>query len=233
MSIYCVYFTTYSGQLMPPFYIGSTSVAKIEKGYRGSVIARKWKIIWKQELKNNPQLFHTEIVSLHETRKEAYDAELLYQKEEQVVPNAMFINARYADLGLVICTGPFSESHKQKLSQAKKGKTWEEIYGVEQAKEMRINASIKASRACTDGTKQKISRSNSGQKRPPRDEKTKKRLSEFNKGKKLSEEHKQKLRIAKQKKKTCTFCLKEGSGASMNRWHFSRCRSKKTTIDIS
>ncbi len=30
--MYCVYLTTYSGDKLPPYYIGSTSIAKISNG---------------------------------------------------------------------------------------------------------------------------------------------------------------------------------------------------------
>lgn len=43
---YCTYVTFYSGNKLPPFYIGSTSVDKIEKGYRGSVKSKRWKQIY-------------------------------------------------------------------------------------------------------------------------------------------------------------------------------------------
>ena len=102
---------------MPPFYIGSTSANKINSGYRGSVCSKKWKLIWKQELKDHPNLFHTEIVSLHETRKEAVDEEEKYQREETAVNNTLYLNECYAK-------GDFDTA----------GKTYEEIYGEEYGK---------------------------------------------------------------------------------------------------
>lgn len=46
---YCVYVTTYLGKKLPPFYIGSTSVDNLKNGYKGSVMSKKYKNIWKGE----------------------------------------------------------------------------------------------------------------------------------------------------------------------------------------
>lgn len=46
----------------------------------GSIESKKYKKIWKQELKNNPHLFNLEIISYHKTRKEAYEKELKIQQ---------------------------------------------------------------------------------------------------------------------------------------------------------
>jgi hypothetical protein len=53
-TIYCTYLTIYSGNKLPPFYIGSTSVNRISNGYHGSVSSKRYKSIWLEELKTNP-----------------------------------------------------------------------------------------------------------------------------------------------------------------------------------
>ena len=65
-------------------------------------------------------MFHTEIVSLHETRKEAVDEEEKYQREETAVNNTLYLNECYAK-------GDFDTA----------GKTYEEIYGEEYGKFLR------------------------------------------------------------------------------------------------
>lgn len=67
---YCTYLTLYSGNKLPPFYIGSTHVKNINKGYKGSVGSKNFGDIWKTELKENPELFKTKIISYHITKPE-------------------------------------------------------------------------------------------------------------------------------------------------------------------
>jgi hypothetical protein len=93
---YCTYITIYSGNLLPPFYIGSSSVKKIENGYRGSVSSKKFKNIWKEELKNNPHLFKTVILTRHAHRKEATVREYQFQISLKAPINPLYINEAYA-----------------------------------------------------------------------------------------------------------------------------------------
>lgn len=96
---FCVYLTKYSGDLLPANYIGSTSVKNAESGkYFGSVISKKWKDIFKLELKNNPQLFTLEILSKHSTREEAWIEELKLQKLNNVVKSNEYFNESYASV---------------------------------------------------------------------------------------------------------------------------------------
>jgi hypothetical protein len=90
--MFCTYLTIYSGNKLPPFYVGSTSVAKINSGYRGSVSSIEYKSIWKSELKDNPKLFRTIILSKHDTRREALDKENKLHKLIGVSNNALYIN---------------------------------------------------------------------------------------------------------------------------------------------
>lgn len=104
-SIYCVYLTTYLGDkfpnksqnIMPFLYLGSSTVKKVQNDYKGSVLSKRYKEIWKQELKNNIHLFNTQIISLHDTRSEALWKELQLQKMFNVVKNPEFINMAYAN----------------------------------------------------------------------------------------------------------------------------------------
>lgn len=82
---YCVYITIYSGNKMPPFYIGYTKTSNIANGYRGTVKSKKYIEIWKSELKNNPQLFKTVILSYHNDKKDAICKEQYFQKKLDVL----------------------------------------------------------------------------------------------------------------------------------------------------
>jgi len=96
MNDYCTYLTTYFGNKMPMFYIGSSSVDKVNNGYHGSVSSKKFKSIWQEELKNNPQLFKTKIISLHQNDIESREKELQLQKLLNVVKSTFYVNESYA-----------------------------------------------------------------------------------------------------------------------------------------
>jgi hypothetical protein len=78
------------------FYIGSSSIKKVENGYFGSVSSKKYKNIFLKEKKNNPSLFKIRIISIHKTRKDALIKENSLQKQLNVVSSPMYINQSYA-----------------------------------------------------------------------------------------------------------------------------------------
>jgi hypothetical protein len=96
MSIYCTYLTTYSGNKFPPFYIGSSTVSRISNGYQGSVSSKMYKELWDQEIKTNPHLFKTRVISTHSSGKEARDKELKFHKNLNVVKSDMYVNRALA-----------------------------------------------------------------------------------------------------------------------------------------
>ena len=98
MTIYCTYVTFYSGNKLPPFYIGSTSTKKIADGYHGSIRSMKWRLIYESELKNNPQSFSSEIINIFTDRHEALANELELQKSNNVVKSPWFFNESYANV---------------------------------------------------------------------------------------------------------------------------------------
>lgn len=89
---FCVYLTTYFGNKLPMFYIGSSRVSKVNGGYRGSVSSKVYKDIWKSELIKNPHLFKTKIISLHADDKLARRKELLLQEKLNVIKSPLYIN---------------------------------------------------------------------------------------------------------------------------------------------
>ncbi len=93
---YCVYLTTYRGNKLPPFYIGSSSVEKIASGYHGTVTSKEYAATWKAEIRNNAHLFKTQIVCIFETRKDALVAESRLQKTLKVVKNPLYTNKAIA-----------------------------------------------------------------------------------------------------------------------------------------
>lgn len=96
MSTYCTYITLYLGDKFPLFYVGSSSVRKILNGYRGSVSSKRYKTLWKEELRHNPNLFITTIINTHTDRKESLAEELEIQNVFGVVESPLFINLSLA-----------------------------------------------------------------------------------------------------------------------------------------
>lgn len=94
--MFCVYLTTYFGNKLPPFYIGSTSIKKLTNGYHGSINSKKYKKIYQNELKNNPNLFKSVIISKHENREDALLKEYTLQKKLKVASSPLYINECYA-----------------------------------------------------------------------------------------------------------------------------------------
>ena len=88
--------TIYSGDKLPKYYIGSTSLERINSGYYGSIRSKKYKDIFYSELKQRPDLFNVEILSYHDSRKDALSEELLQQIKYNVVKSDEYINESYA-----------------------------------------------------------------------------------------------------------------------------------------
>ena len=94
--MYCVYLTSYFGNKLPMFYIGSSSISKVNNGYHGSVKSKKYKSIYECELKNNPHLFKTRIISIHKLREDAIQKEYKLQKQLNVSISSIYFNECYA-----------------------------------------------------------------------------------------------------------------------------------------
>lgn len=167
--MFTVYITTYLGDRMPPFYMGSTSFARLAKGYHGSVSSAKWSGIWKEEIKNNPHLFKTQAIpdATAETAKEIVAVERDWQKLFDVVNDPDFINEAYANRGFV----------STPESQAK-------------AQETKIRTGTLSRQP---ETRAKIGDANRGRKMPPVKPETKEKLSLAGKGRILTDEHKARI----------------------------------------
>lgn len=94
---YVTYLTTYTGDKLPKFYVGSTFQNKILKGsYFGSIKSKKWKDIFNSELKDNQYLFSVKILSCHKTRKAALKEELRIQILNNVIKSTKYFNESLA-----------------------------------------------------------------------------------------------------------------------------------------
>lgn len=173
MKKFVVYLTTYLGTMLPTKYIGSTTEEKILSGnYFGSIKSKRWKEIFKDELKNNKKLFGVEILSYHETRKEALEEELRLQVLYNVVKSSEYFNE-----SLACPNGFFGRDVSGNLAPMfgkSRLKIWTKKYGIEKANE--LNKQLYAERKnnninnpnliCTEEKRRKISNSNKGVKKP-------------------------------------------------------------------
>lgn len=103
--MYCTYITMYTGDKFPKWYIGSSSVKNIEKGYVGSVSSKKYKELWLSEVKENHSLFNTRILSRYQCRTEALKEELRLHVKHNV-----HINNKYVNMSLACPNGFFGVS---------------------------------------------------------------------------------------------------------------------------
>ena len=120
--MFCTYLTFYSGNKLPPFYIGSSNVIRIKNGYIGSVTSKEYSKIWNHERRNNPSLFKVKIISLHETREEAFLKEHSFQAALKVIESPLYVNKAYAQSKFHMSGKKHSESTKAKMSVSHKGK---------------------------------------------------------------------------------------------------------------
>lgn len=185
---FVTYLTIYSGNKLPPFYIGSSDIQRIENNYHGSVKSIKYSDTWKEELKNNPQLFKTKIISYHETRKDALAKEYYLHHKLGVVKSPLYINQSLATVN-----GFFG------MDVSKENHPW---YGRKHSEESKRIISEKAKgrkgpnlgKKLSQETRRKLSAAKKGKKRlVPVTEETRRKLSAVNKGKMRSEETKRKL----------------------------------------
>jgi hypothetical protein len=97
---FVVYLTTYLGDNLPKYYIGSTSEIKALSGkYFGTIRSKRYRKIFESELKNNKYLFSLKILSYHNNRNDALIEELRIQKENNVVESELYFNESYASIG--------------------------------------------------------------------------------------------------------------------------------------
>lgn len=156
---YCAYIIFYRGNKLPPFYIGSGTVSKIQnkkKPYFGSVKSKKYCDIWKSELKINKHLFRLEIIKTFNTRSEAIDYEEYLHNHLKVVKNVLYTNQASAK-GKFFCIGKQSKETCIKKSISLKGNT--NAKGNKRSKEHKEQFALFAKQPKTKTHKENISKS--------------------------------------------------------------------------
>ena len=119
--MYCVYLTVYSGNKLPPFYIGYCRKDKIDKGYLGTPTSKEYKEIFKEEKENSIHLFKIHIIKEYKTAKEAKLKETDLQTKLQVLKNPLYFN-RSINSKEFLNSAPHKEETKKKIGDANRGK---------------------------------------------------------------------------------------------------------------
>lgn len=227
--MFCTYITFYRGNKLPPFYIGSSTIQKVNSGYRGTVSSKIYKDIWNFELLTNPQLFKTVILTTHHTRKEATEKENYFHHRLSVVKNPLYINRAYA-----IPNG-FSDIDKKGknngMYNSKRFGKLNPMYGKKHSEEsknkMRKPKTITHPKS--EEFKQLLSKKYKNKSFEERfgyeiSEKIKAKL----KGPKSTEQKRKQSEIMKSKPKLiCPHCFKSCSAGNYSRWHGDSCRHKE------
>lgn len=130
MYIYVTYLTVYRGSRMPMFYIGSTSLKRVEGGYGGTVCSREFKNIWAHERKNNPHLFSTRILSYHNSRPDALARERMLHLSLSVMHNPLYINRSIAGFHGTSFAGKSNPRYGKEVTSETRQKMREKKIGI-------------------------------------------------------------------------------------------------------
>jgi hypothetical protein len=192
-----LYLTVYTGNKLPPFYIGYSYNVK-ERNYYGSPSSKLYKDIFIKERKENPDKF--KIFILKEFGNDIHAAkeyETYLQKTFKVDKNPLYFNRCIQ--GVNYHSVPCNEENKRKLSKMYKNKSYEEIYGKDRAKtEAKKRSDSNKGKIRSNEYKKKMSLSKTGYKHT---EEAKRKISKSNvyrgigffTGKKHTEEAKRKI----------------------------------------
>lgn len=198
------------------YYIGRHSTINENDGYLGSGS-------WVTGI-NDKTTLTKEILEYVDTIDELLVLEELYITEH--INNDSNMNLLLSSSGFKPGVENFSDPElvRQKQRDAKLGKTWEEMFGIERATELRIERSQPRG-AMPEERKKNISAAKEGMPAPHDwSEESRSKLSESMTGIVRSDEFKENQRKNVSVVVTCEYCGKVGSGIAMRRWHGKNCK---------
>jgi hypothetical protein len=165
-------------------------------------------------IKSNFTDYIWEILAEFTTGDSAYDFEQQLIFENWTNPLLLNESCRYGSKNR-FKDGMLGKTHsihtKEMLRAKKQGKTYEELYGLDKAEQLKKNASIKSTgRLHTPQNIQKI-----------KDARVKQVITDITKNK---------ISTTVREKVKCPYCSKEGAKRIMARWHGNNCKHKQNTI---
>lgn len=224
---YCTYITFYRGKNLPPFYIGYSLTDKVKEGkYHGTPTSKDYCTTWNKEVKLNPHLFTTKILTTHATRQEAVKKEIYFQMAFSVHSNPMFVNRAIGSAtGVTIF---YTEERNATISRKLKGdkhpqfgKVW-----ITNGKENLLQS--KEEDIPHGWIKGRVNPGFGKLTREAIEKGATKRKGQISpmKGRKMSEESKTKIRLAKNTPvlSNCPHCQKLIDPQNLKRWHGENCK---------
>jgi hypothetical protein len=198
------------------YYIGRHSTVNEDDGYMGSGA-------WVTGI-NDRSTLTKEILQYVDTIDELLVLEEQYITEH--IDHDSNMNLLLSSSGFKPGVENFSDPELVRLKQrnARLGKSWEDIFGVERATELRIERSQPRGEM-SEERKKNISTAKEGM-IAPHDwtEESRAKLSKSMTGVVRSEEFKENQRKNVSVVVTCEHCGKVGSGIAMRRWHGKNCK---------
>jgi hypothetical protein len=209
-AMFCTYLTLYSGNKLPPFYIGSTSVKRVEdEGYGGSVSSKLYAAIWRSERKAHPELFRTQILSIHTSRKDAFDKEQKLQLAVGAAKSPMYMNRTTANKFCDTTGMKFSLESRAKMSAKAKAAVKAGKHPLQNSKRHKDRSKVQFEQGTHNF---QVCGSASAH------------AAMVNRQTYAAGKHpSQKIRI-------CPHCSHEGRGPQMFRRHFDKCQSNHEKI---
>lgn len=204
------------------YYIGRHSTINEDDGYLGSGT-------WVSEIRDKTTL-RREVLHYADNIDE-----LLLLEEEYILKHIDDdFNMNFLRSSGGFKPGIFSDNFddpeliRQKMREAKLGKTWEEMFGVERAAKLREERS-QSRGPMLEETKRNISKSKKGKNPHDWSDESKKKVSDTMTGNiTRSDEFKENQRRNVSVTVVCEHCGKIGSGIAMRRWHGINCKHNRT-----
>ena len=202
-----------------------------------------------KDQKENPQDYKYKVVKIFSTRTEAVEHEIFLHKKFEVGKNLSFYNdSKQTSTGFdrsgtkdspetiekkrnkIVTTETRANMSKAQLGRKHTKETIEKLKKPKTDEHKLKIGAANSGKTRTNEMKMNLSEKLSGENHPMFGKKHKPETIEKMKGKDISEETRNKLRLVNKGRihpiVICPYCYKEGGLNAMNRYHFDNCKSK-------